>query len=176
MHKCEYMRIHSKYFLPDIRAEYNIDALAAPDKYIYVRIKKGMYGLKQAALLAYNHLIKQMAPYGYRQCPYTTGLWRHDTRPTKFCLCVDDFGIKYFSKADADHLLSSLRQHYKISVDWEGNNYCGITLGWHYKKGFVDVSMPKYIPKLRERLGHPTPARPQYSPHAYNQPTYGKTL
>jgi hypothetical protein len=57
-----------------------------------------MYGLKQAALLAYQHLVKQLAPYGYHPCPYTTGLWEHDTRRTTFCLCVGDFGVKYFSK------------------------------------------------------------------------------
>jgi hypothetical protein len=67
-----------------------------------------MCGLKQAALLAYKHLMNQLAPHGYHPCPYTTGLWEHGTRPTKFCLCVDDFGVKYFYTADADHLLNSL--------------------------------------------------------------------
>jgi hypothetical protein len=92
------------------------------DGYIYIRIKKGMYGLKQAAILAYEHLVNQLAPHGYHPCPYTTGLWQHTSRATKFCLCVDNFGVKYFSKPDADHLLNALHAHYKISVNWEGKN------------------------------------------------------
>ena len=172
----EYMRIHSKYFPDDINQHYNIAALVAPDGYVYVRIKKGMYGLKQAALLAYTHLINQLAPHGYRPCPFTTGLWRHDTRPTVFCLCVDDFGIKYFNKSDADHLLSSLQEHYKISVDWEGKNYCGLTLDWNYSKGYVDISMLGYIDKLLDRIKHPRPSKPQYAPHRWTTPAYGQRL
>ena len=69
-----------------------------------------MYGLKQAALLAYNKLVQHLAPHGYRPVPHSLGLWTHDTRPTSFCLCVDDFGIKYFTKNDANHLLDILKK------------------------------------------------------------------
>jgi hypothetical protein len=119
----EFMRIKYKYFPEAIRKQYNLDRFVSSDGYIYIRIKKGMYGLKQAAILAYKHLVNQLAPYGYHPCPHTTGLWQHNTRPTKFCLCVEDFGVKYFSTANADHPLTSLRKHYKISVDLAGTDY-----------------------------------------------------
>ena len=119
-----------------------------------------MYGLKQAALLAYRHLVNQLAPYGYHPCLYTTGLWDHETRPTKFCLCVDDFGVKYFSKADADHLLDSLRANFKLSVDWAGTDYCGLSIKWNYDEKYVDISTPGYIEACLERLQHPKPACP----------------
>jgi hypothetical protein len=172
----EFMRIKYKYFPEAIRQQYNLDRLVTPEGYIYIRIKKGMYGLKQAALLAYQHLVNQLAPHGYHPCPYTTGLWQHDTRPTKCCLCVDDFGVKYFTKADADHLLDSLRKHYKISVDMAGTDYCGLSIKWNYAKKYVDISMPKYIPAMLERLQHPKPARPQHAPHKWTQPAYGQKL
>ena len=73
-----------------------------------------MYGLKQAAVLAYNQLKEKLLPKGYSLVKGTVGLWRHATRKTKFCLCVDDFGVKYYNKEDADHLLNSLRKNYKI--------------------------------------------------------------
>ena len=169
----EYMRIHSKYFPADVRAQYGIDKLIASDNYVYVRIRKGMYGLVQAATLAYKNLEKNLAPHGYFPCPNTTGLWKHVSRRTTFCLCVDDFGIKYFSKDDAEHLLNSLRSSYKISVDWEGKNYCGLTLDWNYEQGYVDISMPGYIEKVRSKLGHPHPRFPQHAPHRWTQPSYG---
>ncbi len=172
----EFMRIKYKYFPQAVRDQYNLDNLVSPDGYIYIRIKKGMYGLKQASLLAYKHLVNQLAPYGYRPCPYTTGLWEHTTRRTKFCLCVDDFGVKYFSTADAEHLLTSLRNHYKISVDWAGTDYCGLSIKWNYAKRYVDISMPGYIKSTLDRLQHPTPSRPQHAPHLWTQPAYGQKL
>jgi hypothetical protein len=172
----EFMRIKYRYFPQDIRTQYNLTPLVDQDGYVYVRIKKGMYGLKQAAILAYQHLVNQLAPHGYHPCPYTTGLWHHETRPTKFCLCVDDFGVKYFSRHDADHLLNALRAHYKISVDWEGKNYCGLSIHWNYHKQYVDVSMPDYVPSTLARLQHQTPARPQHAPHQWTQPAYGQKL
>jgi hypothetical protein len=176
MEETKYMRIHSKYFLQDIAKQYNIKDFIDADGYVYVKIKKGMYGLKQAAILAYKHLVNILKPYGYTPCPNTTGLWRHKTRPTKFCLCVDDFGVKYFSKDDADHLLNRLREHYKISVDYTGKNYCGLTMDWDYNAGHVDISMPKYIPAMLKKLQHPKPKKPQHAPHQWTVPTYGRRL
>jgi hypothetical protein len=135
-----------------------------------------MYGLKQAAILAYKYLVNQLAPHGYYPCPYTTGLWTHATRPTKFCLCVDDFGVKYFTADDANHLLNSLCAHYKISVDWEGKNYCGLSIQWNYAKKYVDISMPGYIVATLERLQHRIPTRPQFAPHMWTKPAYGQKL
>ena len=102
-----------------------------------------MYGLKQAALLAYNQLKMILAKYGYHPITGTVGLWEHESRPTKFCVCVDNFGVKYFAKDDAKHLLDSLRAHYKCTTDWDGKHYCGLTFDWHYDKNYFHVSMPK---------------------------------
>ena len=70
-----------------------------------------MYGLKQAALLAYNEMKKNLTVYGYNPSKGTVGIWEHETRPTKFCVCVDDFEVKYYKKENATHLIDSLRNH-----------------------------------------------------------------
>jgi hypothetical protein len=132
-----------------------------------------MYGLKHAAVLAYNHLVRHLATSGYHPCPFTNRLWKHHTHRTKFCLCVDDFSIKDYSKTDADHLLDALRRQYIISPDWHGTNYCGLTLKWKYALGYVDISMPGYVKKALDCLQHSTPTRPQYAPHRWTQPAYG---
>ena len=75
----------------------------------------------------------------------TTGMWGHKTLRTRFCLCVDDFGLKFYSRTDAEHFLKALGTNYKYTVDWSGTNYCGLTFEWQYEKGYVDVGMPKYI-------------------------------
>ena len=68
----EFMKIHYKYFPEYIRIKYELDSKLSSDRYIYIKIKKGMYGLKQAAVLAYTHLINNLAPFGYKPCPYTS--------------------------------------------------------------------------------------------------------
>ena len=55
-----------------------------------------MLGLKQDALLAYKNLKDCLVPCRYEPIPDTVGLQRHKTRPIKFYLYVDDFGIKYW--------------------------------------------------------------------------------
>ena len=87
-----------------------------------------MYALKQAAWLAYEQLRKYLEPHGYLPDPNHQGIWYHTTHKIRFCLCVDDFGIKYYNKDDANHLLDILRKCYKVSVDWEGRNYCGFNI------------------------------------------------
>ena len=93
-----------------------------------------MYGLNQAFIIAYNQIISHMEPHGYYPAAFTTGLWSHKTREIKFCLCVDDFGVKHFSKDDAINILDSLKKHYAISTDWEGRNYLGLTIYWNYSR------------------------------------------
>lgn len=124
-----------------------------------------MYGLKEASILAFNQLAKKLAPFGYHPMKHTPGLWRHETRKTTFALCVDNFGIKYFSKADADHLLADLHSNYKVTVDWKGELDCGMHLNWNYDKGYVDVSMPGYIFFALAKYNHPAPTKPQHAPH-----------
>ena len=80
MPRAEYMRTHSKYSPPDIRALYQIDGFIAEYGYVYIKITKVMYGLQKAAIISYNQLISHMGPHGYYPVPFTTGLWDHKTR------------------------------------------------------------------------------------------------
>ena len=132
-----------------------------------------MYGLKQAAVLAYNNLQANLHPFGYTPVIGTVRVWQHKTRPTIFCLCVDDFGIKYHTKNDAQHLLDAIGNNYKYTTYWTGSNYCGLTLDWHYKEEYVNISLSGYIKRALERLQHIIKVSPQYSPHVHVPIQYG---
>ena len=108
--------------------------------------------------------------------PYNPGLWRHKTRHKTFTLAVDDFGIKHFNQDDIDHLINALKTHYTISEDPTGSHYCGLQIDWNYYKQYVDISIPGYMAKALQKFQHPTPKKPQYAPHAWIPPTYGKKL
>ena len=55
-------------------------------------------------------------------------------------------------------------------------HYCGFTIDWNYEKGYVDISMPKYVPALLQKLQHLKPAKPQYTPHPWVVPAYGQRI
>jgi hypothetical protein len=61
--------------IPDkIIQQYKLNALAH-EGWIYVEIRKGMYGLPQAGLLANKLLQTSLATHGYALVTHTDGLW-----------------------------------------------------------------------------------------------------
>ena len=84
----KHMMAKLKYFSKDIRKKYNLSQLVTDNNRIYIEMCKGMPGLKQAAILAYQHLKNSLEPHSYALIPGTISMWQHATRPTKFCyLC-----------------------------------------------------------------------------------------
>jgi hypothetical protein len=103
----EYMKMLLSRFPEEIVQKYNLKALAV-DGWVYIEIRKGMYGLKQAGLLANQLLQTRLAPFRYYPARHTPGLWLHKTRPISFTLVVDDFTVKYVGKQHAEHLWNAL--------------------------------------------------------------------
>ena len=170
----QYMRIHKQYIPQEVLDEYP-EIEFDHNGYAIVEIRRGMYGLKEAGVIAFDQLVRKLKPFGYEPMPLTPGLWRHTTKRTTFTLCVDDFGVQYFTKSDAEHLIDAIKSTYECSIDWEGTQYCGLTLDWHYDENYVDISMPGYVQKALTKFGHPAPKRAEYAPHDWTAPVYGKT-
>ena len=53
-----------------------------------------MYELKEAGILAFNFIVQNIAPFGHTPVRYTPGFWKYESRPARFALCIDYFGIK----------------------------------------------------------------------------------
>jgi hypothetical protein len=87
-------------------------------------------------------------------------------------LVVDNFGIKYVGKEHAQHLLDCLQEIYTVTTDWFGTKYCGLTLTWDYDAATVQLSMPGYVAKALHRFQHPTPTKPEFSPHKWSALVY----
>ena len=173
MKRPEYMRIYSKYFSQDMKSKYSISSLVVEDGYVYCKIKRGMYGLKQTARLAYDNLVTNLKKDGYFPDKHCPNIWSHESRPTKFCLCVDHFGVKYFTEDDAQHLITSLKQSYAISIDWSGQHFCGLDIEWNYDKEYADISVKHFVIKTLQRLQHIFPSKAQYAPHSWTVLNYG---
>jgi hypothetical protein len=131
-----------------------------------------MYGLLQSGLLANKLLEKRLNKHGYRQSKLVPGLWKHNTRPIQFTLVVDNFGVKYISEEHANHLKRALAKNYKLTCDWTGTQYIGITLHWNYTKGQVHLSMPNYVTKALKQFQH-IAKKHQYAPYPFVPIHYG---
>jgi hypothetical protein len=132
MSRFEYMKMLVLSRFPDeIVQKYNLNALAV-NGWVYIEIRKGMYGLKQAVLLANQLLQTRVAPFIYYPARHTPGLWLHKTQPIFFTLVEDDFAIKYVGKQHADHLKNAVLRTYELTTDWTAMVYSGMTLKWYY--------------------------------------------
>ena len=87
-----------------IKGQYKLEK-KANNGYVYFEIRRSIYGLPQAGKLTNTALKEHLAPYGYFEVAHAPSLWRHITRPIVFSLVVDDFGVKYIHKDNADHLV-----------------------------------------------------------------------
>jgi hypothetical protein len=169
MARYEYMRLPIRILPQEIIEQYQLLPLVH-DGWVYVEIRKGMYGLPQAGIIANQRLEKHLAKYGYKPTYLTPGLWRHESRPITFSLVVDDFGVKCVGDQHARHLIKALEDLYTVSSDWTGSLYCGLTLNWDYTNRTVDLSMPNYVAMALHKFQHPPPSRRQHAPHQWTRP------
>ena len=131
----------------------------AVDGWVYIEMRRAVWGLPQAGILTNKRLRRKLALFKHTKCINTPGLWRHETRDITFTLVVGNFGVKYIKKEDVDHVIASIKSNYMLTKDWAGNLYCGITLKWDYVNRHVDISMPGYIKKKLQESGHIMPKK-----------------
>ena len=103
----EYVRFNIELIPPQIIAHYKLQGLVHKG-YVYAKIKRAWYGLKQLGKVAHDDLVAHLKTHGYECAPLTEGLFLHKTRDISFTLVVDDFGIKYTNQVDVDHLVAAV--------------------------------------------------------------------
>ena len=163
------MRIHSLFIPDEIIQQYNLRPLIHND-WLYIKIEKGLYGLKQTGYLDHQNLkiTWQNMVLDPVDIPQACG-------NIQFVLVIDDFGIKYTGEQDKTHLLNALRDRYKISFDKSSTNYCGLTLSCNYTSRSLQISMPNYISNLLDHLKLQS-STIEYSPHKHAVPLFGKLV
>ena len=95
MARYNYMKLALDFFPDEIIEQYDLRILVCTNDWIYMEIRKGMPGLKQAGRIANDRLKTHLAQFGYAPIPHTPDLWKHATRDITFSLVVDDSGVKY---------------------------------------------------------------------------------
>jgi hypothetical protein len=78
LHCPEFIRIKLGDIPDEVINKYKLREKATKNGSIYIRAKRGMYGLPQAGLLANKLLEKRLNKHGYRQSKLVPGLWKHN--------------------------------------------------------------------------------------------------
>ena len=73
----KYLRLKLSNFPDDVIEEYNLKENTTKDGFVYVEVRKGMYVLPQAGLLAHIMLKDRFKNHGYEQSKLTPGFWKH---------------------------------------------------------------------------------------------------
>jgi hypothetical protein len=178
LERAEYMWAQLADIPKLIQLKYEVQKYAVNGR-VLVKLKKGVYGLPQAGLLARKRLVGHLKTHNYLEDVETAGVFHHITRPIYFTLVVDDFGIKCGvpGREHVQHLHAALREIYEITVDWTGTKYIGYTLKWDYVGTLSDrkvtLSMPNYVSKALARFGVTKEKHDTNSPGPYSPPVYG---
>ena len=115
--KKEYIKLKLADIAQEVITEYKLKDISTKDDSVYLEVNKVMYGLPHAGLLVQESPQERLAQHGYYQSEIIPGLWKHEARPIVFTLVVDDFGVKYVNKEDAEHLMSVLKQMSEVTED-----------------------------------------------------------
>ena len=86
---------------------------------------------------------------------------------------MDDFGVKYTKKEDAEHLIKTVMSRYDGKASWYPDYYFGMTLEWDYEKRTCKLSMPEYVKQVLCKFQHILKQK-CYSPSPFTPPIYGK--
>jgi hypothetical protein len=172
----EYVHIKLADIPHEFIDKYKLNKIAC-DSWIYFEMRRGMYGLPQAGILANKLLRDRLAEFNYYKVATTPGLWHHKWCLVMFALFVNNFAIQYVGDAHLDHLCQALKKHYDVSEEINGTRFAGMTLKWNYSpihaKRSCRLSMPGYILNVCTRYKHLMPTKRQLSPHKHCEIIFG---
>jgi hypothetical protein len=78
MKRYDFMQLKISNISDEIIKEYKLDEIVTTDGYVYCEIRKGMYGLPQAGIIAQELLEECLAKHGYKQSKIILGFWKLD--------------------------------------------------------------------------------------------------
>ena len=77
-----------KIVTQEIIDTYDMKAMVDDQGWIYMRIDKGVYGLKHSGIVVNQELVKHMTIFGYHPVKHTPDLWFHNSKKTLFSLVM----------------------------------------------------------------------------------------
>jgi len=163
----EYMVVKEKILTEKYKLKYR-DMIK--NGMLLLRLKRPIYGMKQAGYISQRNLIKVLETEGYTETDYHC-IYTNRAKSVTFVTHVDDFGVGYRNKKDVERLIEVLQKAgYTITIDWEGLKFCGMEIKLVVGVT-IDVSVRETIKRIRTRFGD---FKPRDCPYLISQMNYSK--
>ena len=171
----QYMQFAMSEIPQEIIDEYNLKTVVNEDIYCYAGIRKPLYGLLEAGYITNVKLKRILGLEGYIPSKFTPGLFTRKIREIVFSLVVDDFGVRYKKREDAENLLKTIQGRYPVKAEWDPIFYLGVTLEFDYKERTCKMSMPGYVKQVLIKFHHEF-SKTMHSSFPFSAPVYGKKI
>ncbi|KAE8990345.1 hypothetical protein PR001_g21510 [Phytophthora rubi] len=132
------------------------------------RLRKGLYGLKQASKIWNDTLHKVLVELGFVQCTFDAGVyWRRRADRVVFLTVYVDDIILAGVPADIDEVVAQLAARFKLKDLGRVHHLLGMKV--HYRPGrMLTLSQTAYIERLAEKFGLGS-SRPVRSPQFHHE-------
>jgi len=151
LEEVEYMVLKEQYVTAKYKKKYGH---VMKNGRLLLKLKRSIYGMKQAGHISQRNLIKILEGNGYAGSDYNC-ICANTEKTVTFVTHLDDFGVGYKNKRHIEKLIEVLKgAGYTITVDWEGKKICGFEI--ELVKGVqVAMTIKKTIERTRfGRLKH----------------------
>ena len=105
MKRYKYLCLKLSNFPEDAIKKYKPHENESHNGYVYVKVRKGVYGLPQAGIIVHKLLKKRFKKHRYSQIKITPVFWKHKWLPISFSLMVDDSVVEHVGNEHVDHLI-----------------------------------------------------------------------
>ncbi|CAI7828385.1 unnamed protein product [Closterium sp. NIES-53] len=116
------------------------------------KLKKSLYGIKQAPRLWQQHLNKKLIEVGFRQLPHDPGMYRLDDKGSYALLVayVDDILYVSSSVSLGDRIEADLKKSLDLSVSTEVTQFLGLYIS--RTSSAIHLTASKYAKSLAKRF------------------------
>lgn len=134
------------------------------------RLKKSLYGLKQASRVWNSKLNEALVQMGFVRSSADPCVYHRTTKSKFFAIAVyvDDFILISDDQKAIDHLKSELSTKFKMKDMGEISSVLGINIVRDRKSGLISIDQTQYIQGVLERFGM-TDSNPAATPMDRNQ-------
>ncbi|CAI7760745.1 unnamed protein product [Closterium sp. NIES-53] len=120
------------------------------------KLKKSLYGIKQAPRLWQQHLNRKLTEVGFRQLPHDPGMYRLDNKGSYAVLVIYVDAILYVSSSASlgDRIEADLKKSLDLTISTEVTQFLGLNVS--RTSSTIHLTASKYAESLAKRFKIPT--------------------
>jgi hypothetical protein len=130
--------------------------LTSQDMPEYVRLRKCLYGLKQAAYEWRSHVNLTLLEMGFTRCVSDECVYRLQRKDGNYIILgvyVDDILVAGSSSECVDWFNKEIAMKYTITINRPLDSYLGMNIARDWEKKTITINQPGYIDKIVSRFG-----------------------